>query len=232
MPPSARRARKPKQNTTRRNKDGADMNTLRTKILLAALPDVAFDGWHDGLVEAATTRAGIDVSAADAAFPNGTRELALYFSSWADDEMRARLARENLESLRVRDRVARGVEIRLDILAPWKQAVSSALCYLGTPPGGLLLPQHVWRSADIIWQAAGDTATDYNRYTKRFLLSGVITATILYWLGDDSEGQADTKAFLSRRIDNVLKVGKAAGSAGAKIKQGLAAAKSVGRKRA
>lgn len=191
---------------------------VRPALLLAALPDVAFDGWHENLLTDAARRAGIDAEAAEDAFPDGTRGLALYFSEWADQEMRKKLAREKLADMRVRDRVARGVEIRLEILTPWKAAVSSALSYLGTPPGGLLLPAHVWRTADIIWQAAGDTSTDYNRYTKRFLLSGVITATILYWLGDDSDEHADTRAFLSRRIDNVLKVGKATGTAGGKIK--------------
>lgn len=212
MPSSARKKKK----TAQGRKTGRD-DSLRTRLLLAALPDVAFDGWHDELLAAAAVRAGIAEEEAEAAFPGGTHDLALYLSEWADEEMRQRLTREDLSALRVRDRVARGVEIRLDILAPWKQAVSSALCYLGAPPCGLLLPARVWRTADIIWQAAGDTATDYNRYTKRFLLSGVLTATLLYWLGDDSPGHADTRAFLARRIDNVLKAGKAA----AKLKEGL-----------
>lgn len=203
---------------TRSSKKSSPAADIRPALLLAALPDVAFDGWHENLLADAAARAGIDAQSAEDAFPDGTRGLALYFSEWADEEMRKKLQREKLSDLRVRDRVARGVEIRLAILTPWKAAVSSAISYLGTPPGGLLLPAHVWRTADIIWQAAGDTATDYNRYTKRFLLSGVITATILYWLGDDSEDHADTSAFLSRRIDNVLKIGKATGTAGGKIK--------------
>ncbi len=207
--------------SARSSKKSGNTADLRPALLLAALPDVAFDGWHENLLSDAAQRAGIDTEAAEDAFPDGTRGLALYFSEWADEEMRKKLAREKLADMRVRDRVARGVEIRLEILTPWKAAVSSALSYLGTPPGGLLLPAHVWRTADIIWQAAGDTATDYNRYTKRFLLSGVITATILYWLGDDSDDHTDTRAFLARRIDDVMKVGKAAGTAGGKVKTGM-----------
>ncbi len=69
----------------------------------------------------------------------------------------------------------------------------------------------VWYSADKIWEWAGDTATDYNRYTKRGLLSGVITATMLVWVHDKSEGYQKTSDFLDRRIDNVLVVGKLAG---------------------
>ncbi|MDP2206767.1 MAG: COQ9 family protein [Alphaproteobacteria bacterium] len=216
MSAASRKKQKPETGGT-----DAAQNALRTKLLLAALPDVAFDGWHAGLLAAAARRAGISEDDAEALFPQGTRGLALYLSTWADEEMRKRLAREKMESLRVRDRVARGVEIRLDILAPWKQAVSSGLCYLGTPPGGLLLPSQVWRSADIIWQAAGDTATDYNRYTKRLLLSGVLTATILFWLGDETPQHQDTRAFLARRIDEALKIGRTAGGTVDKIKRGI-----------
>ncbi|MFN7113755.1 MAG: COQ9 family protein [Alphaproteobacteria bacterium] len=216
MPAAARKKQKPATGA-----DDRANNDLRSRLLLAALPDVAFDGWHPALLTDAARRAGISEDDAEALFPDGTRGLALYLSTWADEEMRKRLAREKMDGLRVRDRVARGVEIRLDILAPWKQAVSSGLCYLGTPPGGVLLPTQVWRSADIIWQAAGDTATDYNRYTKRLLLSGVLSATVLFWLGDDSPQHQDTRAFLARRIDEALKLGKTAGGAVDKIKRGI-----------
>jgi ubiquinone biosynthesis protein COQ9 len=205
----------------KRNHAQNSTDALRTKILLAALPDVTFDGWHKDLVQTAARRAGIDADEADAAFPGGTRGLALYLSDWADAEMRRRFRLEDLSSLRIRDRVARGVEIRLDILAPWKQAVSSSLCYLGVAPGGVLLPAHIWRSADIIWQAAGDTATDYNRYTKRLLLCGVMSATLLFWLADDSAGHEKTRAFLGRRIDDALKAGKAAGGLLGKLRRGF-----------
>lgn len=205
----------------RRSKKSSAAADIRTTLLMAALPDVAFDGWHDGLLAAAATRAGIDIETAEDLFPDGARSLSLYLSEWADEEARQKLAKEPLAKLRVRDRVARGVMLRLEALAPWKAAVSSAISHLGWPPGAFLLPSQVWRSADMIWQAAGDTSADYNRYTKRLLLSGVLTATTLYWLGDSSEDHADTRAFLQRRIDNVLAVGKTIGMAGGRLKSGV-----------
>lgn len=217
---AASRSKKKPEN----RKTGSSDAALRSRLLLAALPDVAFDGWHDGLLAAAATRAGIDADTAERLFPDAARGLARHLSVWADEEMRARLAREKMDDLPIRDRVARGVEIRLEILSPWKQAVSTALCYLGTPPGGFLLPAQVWRSADIIWRAAGDTSADYNRYTKRLLLSGVLSSTLLFWLGDDSAQHKDTSAFLARRIDEALKIGRSAGGALDKIKRGIGTA--------
>ena len=98
---------------------------------------------------------------------------------------------------------------RLEILQPHKPAVSAALAFMALPPRNLHLPKMVWTTADRLWQAAaGDTATDFNHYTKRLLLAGVLTSTTLYWLNDKSHGQENTWAFLDRRIANVLKVGQ------------------------
>lgn len=128
---------------------------------------------------------------------------------------------KKLAEMRIRDRVAHCVRTRLEILAPHLQALSSALAFLAMPPRNLLLPKMVWRTADTIWRACGDTSTDYNHYTKRLLLSGVQTSTALYWLNDKSDGHEKTWTFLGRRIDDVMKIGGAIG----KLKSGAEKAK-------
>ena len=47
-------------------------------------------------------------------------------------------------------------------------------------------------TVDAIWYAAGDSATDFNFYTKRGLLAAVYGATMLYWLDDRSPDCTDT----------------------------------------
>jgi len=191
---------------------------VRRALLEAALPDIAFDGWQDSVLERACEKTGIGIEDAEKALPDGMAGLALYFSAWADEKMLQSLAGEDLGALRIRDRVAQGVRRRLEILTPWKQAVSAAGAMLGLSAQGLAVPKAVWQTADRIWIAAGDTSTDYNRYTKRLLLSGVLSATTLCWLGDDSPGQQETWDFLDRRIDNVLTLGRGLGSMGDKLR--------------
>ena len=58
---------------------------------------------------------------------------------------------------------------------------------------------------------AGDTPHDASYYSKRSLLAAVWTSTFLFWLDDRSEGCADTWAFLERRIDNVMQIGRLRG---------------------
>lgn len=194
---------------------------LRRRIFEAALPDVAFDGWTDEVLARAAKKLKLDDDAVDEAFPKGPVSLAEYFAEWADDRMGEKLQPKKLTDMRIRDRVAFCVRTRLEILTPHRQALSSALAFLAMPPRNLVLPKMVWRTADTIWRACGDTSTDYNHYTKRLLLSGVQSSTALFWLNDKSDGFEKTWAFLSRRIDDVMKIGGAIG----KLKSGAEQAK-------
>jgi len=185
-----------------------DPDALRTRILTSALRDVPFDGWTDAVLAKAARE---NHAAARELFPQGVLDLVLFFSAWADAQMLKKMPKKKLDALRVRDRVGFGVRTRLEILSAHREAVSSSLSFLAKPPRNLHLPKIVWATADKIWRAGGDTATDYNHYTKRILLSGVLTSTTLCWLNDDSEGHEKTWAFLERRIDEVLKIGQALG---------------------
>jgi len=209
------KARKPRSKTN----STADVS-LKSQLLEAALPDVAFDGWTDELLSRAAARLNLSPDALAEILPGGVEELARHLSAWADEKTLAKMPAAKMEKLRMRDRITLGVTARLEVLAPYKAATGSALAYLAKPPRGRHLPKMVWSTADAIWRRAGDTATDYNHYTKRLLLSGVLTSTILFWLNDDSEGYARTLKFLDQRIDNVLKIGglmaKAKNKVGAK----------------
>lgn len=185
--------------------------TQRDLILENLLPEIPFSGWTWPGVIAAAERAGLDPAMAAAVFPGGLADVVGHFSDWADRAMMAGLAGTDPESLRIRDRVALAVETRLMALQPHREAVRAALSFWALPTRGARAGGVVWRTADHIWNWAGDTATDYNRYTKRGLLCGVIASTTLAWLGDRGDDMASTRAFLARRIENVMQIGKFVG---------------------
>lgn len=184
---------------------------LKTKILLSVLADVPFDGWTDELFLRAAKKTKLKEDVIRDAFPDGVTGLIQSFSCWANAETEKALAKKKLANMRVRDKVTLGVRTRLEILEPHKEAFGQALSYMARPPRSLYLPKMVWATADMIWTIAGDTATDYNKYTKRFLLSGVLSATAIYWLKDKSKGHEKTWGFLDQRIENVLTIGKTIG---------------------
>lgn len=179
----------------------------RRALTEAMLPDVPFDGWSRTALRAAAAQTGIDESEAETLFRT-PRDLVQGFSHWADDRMLDALEAQNLEAMRVRDRVASAERARLGVLEPHREAVRRALAVLALPQNlamGLIL---LYRTVDAIWYAAGDRSTDFNFYTKRGLLAGVHAATTLYWLDDRSEGGADTAAFLDRRLAEVMSIPK------------------------
>ncbi len=184
-----------------------DGEKTRARLLQAALAHVVFDGWTGTALAAGAADLGLDPAAAANAFPGGPAELIEYFSAGIDRHMLAELEKRGLADLRVRDRVAMGVRVRLDLLEPHREAVRRGLSFLALPRNVPLGVKCVYRTVDAIWHAAGDTSTDYNFYSKRLLLAGVYSTTLLVWLDDRSEGSAETWAFLDRRIDEVLKVG-------------------------
>lgn len=196
-----------------RHKEAMDQETrdIQDQIMLEALEDVPFDGWTWDGVRHAAKRAGHKPEMADAVFPEKLNDVLIHFSHWTDRQMMDALGAFDPDEMRVRDRVAKAVELRLRVLQPHKDCVQAAAGYWARPFKKVEAGKIVWDVADKIWIWAGDTATDYNRYTKRALLSGVITSTTLYWFNDDSDDLSDTIAFLNRRIDNVLKIGKLSG---------------------
>jgi ubiquinone biosynthesis protein COQ9 len=188
----------------------------RRVLIEAVLPDVPFDGWSQAAIEAAARRAGLAASDAAALFPGGVRDVVAGFSHWADDRMLAALDDKTLAAMKVRDRVGTAVRARTALLEPHREAVRRALIVLALPQNVPLGMKLLYDTVNAIWYAAGDTASDFNFYTKRGLLAGVYAATMLYWLDDRSPASADTAAFFERRLAEVMQLPKL----GAKLRQG------------
>ena len=191
---------------TKKNRD------IQDQILLKALEDVPFDGWTWDVVEQAAEKAGFGRDMAGAVFPDKLEGVLQHFSGWADRQMMMTLEQTDSSEMRVRDRVKFGVQARIKALEPHKEAVNAASAYWVRPFRKITAGKLVWKTADKIWLWAGDEAKDYNHYTKRALLSGVITSTMLAWMNDNSDNSQETLDFLDRRIDNVLGIGRIIGN--------------------
>ena len=181
------------------------------RVLEAALPNVPFDGWSDRTLAEAVRDAGVEPGLARLAFPRGGVDLALAFHRANDRALARWLAETDLSTLRYSERVARAIEVRLELIAPHREAVRRAAALFALPINAPDGARAVWETADTIWTGLGDTSDDLNWYTKRATLSGVYSACVLFWLGDDSPGMADTRAFIARRIEDVMRIEKLKG---------------------
>ena len=181
----------------------------RAALIEAMLPNVAFDGWSRPALRAAARRVGMPADEALALFPNGAAELVACFSRWADVRMLDRFEAMVPEPLRISESIALAIATRLEIIAPWREAVRRALSVLALPRHAPLGLRLLYETVDGIWYAAGERATDFSFYTKRVTLAAIYAATLLYWLEDSSPDFSDTRAFLERRLSEVAAIGKA-----------------------
>ena len=195
--------------TDTKKKPGAkSADTLKRAVIEAALPHIAFDGFSDTLMDRAAKEAGAGKDDLKRLFPDGAIGLLEAYSVEVDAEMENRLAKAKLATLPVRQRIALAVKTRLAILKPHKEAVRRGVAHLSLPPNLPLGAKLVYNTVDTMWRAAGDISTDFNFYTKRGILAGVYSATLMRWLTDTSEDESVTDAFLTARIENVMQFEK------------------------
>lgn len=187
----------------------ASLDELRRALAPAIADAAAFDGWSEVAVRDAAARLGVDGDAAAYAFADGPMAMIEAWIDTIDQAMAREFPAEALAAMKIRERIRALVLFRLEAAAPHKEALRRALAVMAMPqntPRSLALG---WSSADAMWRLAGDTSTDYNHYTKRMILGGLYAATLAVFVDDDSEGMAETRAFLERRIDGVMTFEKA-----------------------
>ena len=185
------------------------LEQLRKRLALAVGENAVFDGWSEKAVEAAAAQLGVDAAQARLAFPKQAPAMIEAWIDGVDEAMIAAFPPERLETMGVTAKIRAMIWQRLETTGPAREAVRSALSILAMPQNVPLALSTGWRSADRMWRLAGDRATDYNHYSKRLILSGVYTSTLLVWLDDESEGWQATSEFLDRRLADVGKIEKA-----------------------
>lgn len=185
-----------------------DIQTLQDRIVLKAAELANDSGWGAETLEAALQACDCPKNALKIYFPAGLKDVLSHLYDYADRKMLEQLAAEDTPPDSVRAKVKHAVLTRWSVLAPYRPALKQAGAYWLNPLRAGTLNRILWRTADRIWIYAGDTATDYNRYTKRILLVSVLKLSAPVWFAGDDE---IAEAFLSRRLDNVVSIGKHVG---------------------
>jgi ubiquinone biosynthesis protein COQ9 len=184
------------------------LDEMRAALGAVIPAHAVFDGWTDAALANAAQELRLDPAHARLAIPDGAIGMIDAWYASIDARLAADFPPERIAAMKIRERIGALVLARLAIARPHKQAVRSALAILAQPRSMTTAARLGWRAADVMWRIAGDTAADFNHYTKRVTLSAVYGSTLLAWLDDESEGEADTRSFLARRIDNVMQFEK------------------------
>jgi ubiquinone biosynthesis protein COQ9 len=188
----------------------ADMNLDELRAALApSLPShAAFDGWSDEALAMAAQELGVPPSRASLAFPGGAVEMVDAWFDHIDKAMLLAFPPERIGQMKIRDRIREILFFRFEAMKPHREALRRALAVLAMPQNLGRAGALAWRAADRIWRLAGDKATDFNHYSKRAILVGVYGTSTLVFLDDNEEDLATTRAFVNRRIDDVMRFEK------------------------
>ena len=200
------------------NAQDLTLEELRPALAPAVADSAIFDGWGDAALDMAADIEGVERSVARLAFkgrkgPGEVDPMALIVA-WIDaidSRMKAELPRSELATLKIRERIRALVAWRLEAVEGQEEALRRAMAVMAMPQNAAMAMKTGWRSADLMWRLAGDTATDYNHYTKRAILAALYGSVLSVFVGDESEGKSETLAFLDRRIDNVMQFEKVKG---------------------
>lgn len=207
------------------------LDEIRTFLAPHIAAHAAFDGWNEKAVEAAAIQFGVDGDLARLAFKGGAMDLIDLWIASVDTEMEARFPPEKLQKMKIREKITVLVEGRLAIIASVKEAQRRAIAIMAMPQNLPRSGQIAWRTADRIWRRAGDSASDFNHYTKRATLTAIYTATIAAFMADDDPEYADSRAFLARRVENVMQFEKYKGQAKARMENMPSLSRFIGRLR-
>ncbi len=207
------------------------LDEIRAKLAPGIAANAAFDGWSDAARDMAAQAEGIDTDIAALAFKDGPVDMIDAWFAHIDGVMLATVPPERLTLMKIREKITALVEARLDATSIDRESLRRALAILALPQNLAKATRLGWRTVDTIWRAAGDIATDYNYYTKRTILLGVYASTITVFLDDESEGLADTRAFLGRRINGIMQFEKAKAGFLKRTEHGFSLSRFVGRLR-
>lgn len=204
--------------------DDDDLENLRAKILEGALKHVPREGWSREAISAAVDDLKLS-PACHGLVTNGGVDLVHSVMDLASKHVANAMNSADLSAIPVNERIVLGVRSRLEFIAPYRLVWAQAMALGALPQHLPATAERLLRSADDLWWLAGDTSTDIHWYSRRLLLCSVIVASELHLITDASTGNADTWAFIERRVNDVSAFGRGAGEA---LSVGRASAEGVG----
>lgn len=186
-----------------------DKTLAAHRIIEATLPLVVFDGWNMCTLHQAAVHAGYKKTDVIRVFPGGAVDAVDWYLFTCDNRMIEAMKSYHLDTLKLRQRIALAVRLRIETHLEHKETARRTVAFLSLPLYAATAVRLLYRTVDCIWHAVGDNSTDFSFYTKRLSLAAIYSATLLHFLDDTSPAYESTWSFLERRIDDIMTIGKA-----------------------
>lgn len=182
---------------------------MQQQVFSEVLKLVPLEGWSFDILERASANLGLSSAMGRLFFPYGNVALIELWINNLDKQMMLEYAKVDTSNMKIHERILLCLKVRFKVMNECKAVIHKTLSFLALPWNIGFASRLIWGTVDLIWCEAGnDQSVDFHYYTKRSLLSGVYSSSILYWISDDSENNEDTERFIERRLNDVLHIGK------------------------
>ena len=142
-------------------------------------------------------------------FENDLVNIIKAFNDYLDDKMEDSFSKTKKNKQRTPEKIKSLILNRISASLDFKDGIVSSLGFMSLPQNSKSSLKMLYNTCDRIWRVSGDQSTDFSFYTKRLILSGVYSSTLMYWIQDDTGDLKNTEDFLNRRLEDVSKIGKA-----------------------
>jgi ubiquinone biosynthesis protein COQ9 len=183
----------------------------KQKIISKFIELLQFEGWSNNTLEKAAKECGFDSGYLSIIYPGGISEFTNEFITECNDAALKVALDDNFAKLRTTQKVEEIIYRRIGTYHNVLGSIDNVrkfVGYCGNPvnvPGSL---RNIYSFSSDVWYLLGDKSTDFNYYTKRISLSAIYTKCMLYSLSDKSDNLTQTKKYIQKSIDGLMKINK------------------------
>ncbi|HLD76911.1 MAG TPA: COQ9 family protein [Rickettsiales bacterium] len=191
----------------------------KRRILHRFLEVCAFEGVNDEVLEDAMQFCQIDVKFKNIIFECGVLDIIELYIDETNENL-AKIIDEtpNFEKLKIREKIKFALYNFFELQKEHQLALQRIRNFYfdlanfkntkyGARPSAFAF-KNAGKIADFIWKKIGDQSTDFNFYTKRLILSGVIISVFSTFVKDKTPNLEETKAKIDKKIEKVMKIEK------------------------
>lgn len=178
-----------------------DLKSQEQSLVEACLRYVGELGFNAHALSRAGHELGLNQGEIDLICPNGICDIAALL--WRKHDLC--LNGLELDGLKIREKISTLLITRLD-QAFDNEASTQAIAhrffaFLMMPQNLALYQRLLWASSDTIWRLAGDQSLDENHYSKRMIVTGILSTAALTRL---SQGKSAQDEQIARNIESVM----------------------------
>ena len=181
-------------------------NTLkkrRLQLLNQSENIVTENGWNKLLFKKISLQKKINLGELEILFPKGYEDMLELSLDNLNYKLEDIYKYYNFKKKPLHKKIKEIIVTKINLINKKKNFYKRTFYYLLVPSNYKLMIKQLYKSIDLIWYISGDNSTDFNFYTKRFILFLVYSTVILNFLKNDD--LIETEKLLD---DNLYKVSK------------------------